>query len=93
MQLKYSNYVAFSHFHGKAVNNSGLFLLFLFFAFCPGDFLRLGRKKTVKGRRPSPDNPWARCWTEILSCGVAFEKFSWCFRSGSCRMNRVQICA
>ena len=26
MQLKYSNYVAFSHFHGKAVNNSGLFL-------------------------------------------------------------------
>ena len=23
MQLKYSNYVAFSHFHGKAVNNSG----------------------------------------------------------------------
>ena len=22
MQLKYSNYVAFSHFHGKAVNNS-----------------------------------------------------------------------
>ena len=26
MQLKYSNYVAFSHFHGKAVNNSGTFL-------------------------------------------------------------------
>ena len=26
MQLKYSNYVAFSHFHGKAVNNSGLFM-------------------------------------------------------------------
>ena len=26
MQLKYSNYVAFSHFHGKAVNNSGLSL-------------------------------------------------------------------
>ena len=24
MQLKYSNYVDFSHFHGKAVNNSGL---------------------------------------------------------------------
>ena len=24
MQLKYSNYVAFSHFHGKAVNNSGI---------------------------------------------------------------------
>ena len=24
MQLNYSNYVAFSHFHGKAVNNSGL---------------------------------------------------------------------
>ena len=24
MQLKYSNYVAFSHFHGEAVNNIGL---------------------------------------------------------------------
>ena len=24
VQLKYGNYVAFSHFHGKAVNNSGL---------------------------------------------------------------------
>ena len=27
MQLKYSNYVAFSHFHGKAVNNSGLLMI------------------------------------------------------------------
>jgi len=26
MQLKYSNYVAFSHFHGKAVNNSGFII-------------------------------------------------------------------
>ena len=26
IQLKYSNYVAFSHFHGYAVNNPGLFL-------------------------------------------------------------------
>ncbi len=24
MQLKYSNYAAFSHVHGRAVNNSGL---------------------------------------------------------------------
>ena len=31
MQLKYSNYVAFSHFHGKAVNNSGLKMLFLLY--------------------------------------------------------------
>ena len=32
MQLKYSNYVAFSHFHDKAVNNSGLFYeIFLMF--------------------------------------------------------------
>ena len=30
MQLKYSNYVAFSHFHGKAVNNSGKFIQILF---------------------------------------------------------------
>ena len=29
MQLKYSNYVAFSHFHGKAVNNSGIIKKFL----------------------------------------------------------------
>ena len=28
MQLKYSNYVAFSHVHGVAVNNSGLILDF-----------------------------------------------------------------
>ena len=28
MQLKYSNYVAFSHDHGFAVNNSGLNILF-----------------------------------------------------------------
>ena len=27
MQLKYSNYVAFSHFHGKAVNNSGFLFI------------------------------------------------------------------
>ena len=34
MQLKYSNYVAFSHFHGKAVNNSGLlYILFLHICF------------------------------------------------------------
>ena len=26
MQLKYSNYVAFSHVHGFAVNNSGLII-------------------------------------------------------------------
>jgi len=26
IQLKYSNYVAFSHFHGYAVNNPGLTL-------------------------------------------------------------------
>jgi len=26
-QLKYGNYVAFGHFHGTAVNNSGLIIL------------------------------------------------------------------
>ena len=35
MQLKYSNYVAFSHFHGKAVNNSGLILYIPFFDLSP----------------------------------------------------------
>ena len=29
MQLKYSNYAAFSHVHGVAVNNSGLILSFV----------------------------------------------------------------
>ena len=33
MQLKYSNYVAFSHTHGFAVNNSGLFMIFMNFSF------------------------------------------------------------
>ena len=28
MQLKYSNYVAFSHDHGFAVNNSDLIMIF-----------------------------------------------------------------
>ena len=38
MQLKYSNYVAFSHFHGKAVNNSGLIIAHevLFVRICLG---------------------------------------------------------
>ena len=47
----------------------------------------LGYKKTVKGLGQSPDNPWAGCLTEILSCVVPFEKFSWCFRSENFRIN------
>ena len=35
MQLKYSNYVAFIHFHGKAVNNSGYFIFYLIYRFFP----------------------------------------------------------
>ena len=36
MQLKYSNYVAFSHDHGFAVNNSGIVLFkFLIFFIIP----------------------------------------------------------
>ena len=31
MQLKYSNYVAFSHNHGFAVNNSGYIIFLSFF--------------------------------------------------------------
>ena len=46
-----------------------------------GRLFILGYKKTVKGLGQSPDNPWAKCLTEILSCVVPFEKFSWCFRS------------
>ena len=29
MQLKYNNYVAFSHNHGITVNNSGLFMIII----------------------------------------------------------------
>ena len=47
--------------------------------------------KTVKGRRPSPDNPWAECLTGILSCGGALEKFSWCFKPGNFRMNGIAV--
>ena len=48
MQLKYSNYVAFSHFHGKAVNNSGEFtksLITLFFIHFSPTFLSIILKK------------------------------------------------
>lgn len=33
------------------------------------------------------------CLTEILPCGVPFEKFSWCFKSGDFRMNGIQAVA
>lgn len=33
MQLKYSNYVAFSHFHGCAVNNLGAMYFSYIFSF------------------------------------------------------------
>ena len=39
-QLKYSNHVAFSHFHSTAVNNSGLSKLILYlldFLYSAGD--------------------------------------------------------
>ena len=45
----------------------------------------------VRGPRRSPDNPWAGCWTEILSCGMPFEKFSWCFRSAIFRINDIAV--
>ena len=40
MQLKYSNYVAFSHVHGVAVNNSGLFL-----KICIQEILQIFKRK------------------------------------------------
>ena len=46
-----------------------------------GDLFILGIYENRQGTCQSPDNPWAGCLTEILSYGVAFEKFSWCFRS------------
>ena len=58
-----------------------------------GRLFILGYKKTVKGLGQSPDNPLAKCLTEILSCVVPFEKFSWCFRSEDFRMNGAQTCA
>ena len=47
----------------------------------------MGAEQTAKGRRPSPRHPSAGCLTEILSCGMPFEKFSWCFRSENFRIN------
>ena len=46
-----------------------------------GNLFILGIYENRQGTCQSPDNPWAGCLTEILSYGVAFEKFSWCFRS------------
>ena len=43
IQLKYSNYVAFSHFHGYAVNNPGLSILL----FIGSYFIILQPAKTV----------------------------------------------
>ena len=40
MQLKYSNYVAFSHFHGKAVNNSGKIIIGLYLQIIKWDFFQ-----------------------------------------------------
>mgnify|MGYP007129087577 CR=1 FL=1 len=41
----------------------------------------MGAEQTAKGLRQSPRHPSAKCMTKILSYGVPFEKFSWCFRS------------
>ena len=60
---------------------------FLFLALKFRGFICLGAEKTAKGRRPSPRHPLAGCLTEILSCGMPFEKFSWCFRSENFRIN------
>ena len=43
--------------------------------------------------RQSPRHPLAKCLTKILSYGVPFEKFSWCFRSEDFRMNGAQTSA
>lgn len=42
--------------------------------------------------KPVPSaHPWAWCLTEILFCGVGFERFSWCFKSGDFRMNGIAV--
>ena len=53
-----------------------------------------GKQKTAKGASaPAPSaHPSAKCWTEILSCGAGLEKLSRCSRSGSYRIDGVQIC-
>ena len=48
MQLKYSNYAAFSHVHGVAVNNSGLLGIFLISArLIDVKKMLAGKKKVV----------------------------------------------
>ena len=44
-------------------------------------------RENRQGTCQSPDNPWAGCMTEILSCVVPFEKFSWCIKSEDFRIN------
>lgn len=51
----------------------------------------MGYMKTVRGRRPSPDHPWAECLTEILPYGQVLEKFSWCIRPEDFRMNNAAV--
>ena len=66
-----------------------LLSLFFIISFNPGD---LDAWEQSKPRCPSPRHPSAGCLTEILSCGVPFEKFSWCNKSGNFRINGFEIC-
>ena len=56
-----------------------------------GDLFILGIYENRQGTCQSPDNPLAKCLTEILSCVVPFEKFSWCFRSAIFRINNIAV--
>ena len=50
VQLKYGNYVAFCHFHGKAVNNSGLIIKIADYICKNEEMVRKGIGKIMGGK-------------------------------------------
>ena len=61
IQLKCSNYVAFSHFHGEAVNNIGLGLEIIGRSCRGVTILRIPPQKEVKLKEINPNNSRMYC--------------------------------
>ena len=52
----------------------------------------LGSRANREGTSPVPSPPLGWVFDGIWSCGVLFEKFSWCNKSGDFRINGIPIC-
>ena len=57
MQLKYSNYAAFSHVHGVAVNNSGLVMIIYKLLFYKRLYKEFILARVAGPMIPSTDSP------------------------------------